>query len=52
MERKKENGTLVRTNLTKPEYRAIKMQALAKDTPIGEYVGATLRRALLKGAKP
>lgn len=52
MEPKKDNRTLIRTNLTTAEYRAIRMQALAKGVPVGEYAGNTLRRALLKGAKP
>jgi hypothetical protein len=45
------NGTLVRTDLTKREYARIRKQAIDADQPVGQFVGDTLRNALLKGAK-
>jgi hypothetical protein len=45
------NGTLVRTDLSKREYARIRKQAIDADKSVGQFVGDTLRVALLKGAK-
>ena len=43
------NGTLVRTDLTRAEYAEIRKQAIDKGQHVGAYVGAALRRGVLKG---
>lgn len=42
------NGTLIRSDLTKAEYAEIRKQAIDKGQHVGAYVGAALRRGLLK----
>jgi len=47
----RENGTLIRTDLTAREYARIRKQAIDAGEHVGKYVGAALRAQLLKGAK-